>query len=54
MRVPGTKADDRNREAALLLGPRLPKGLRGQARALARATFYDAGSFKGGWGVLSL
>jgi inorganic pyrophosphatase len=47
--VPGTKAADGDREDALVLGPRLPKGTRMQARVLARANFYDAGSFDGKW-----
>jgi inorganic pyrophosphatase len=47
--VPGTQAADGDREDALLLGPRLPKGLRARARVLARANFYDAGSFDGKW-----
>ena len=47
--VPGTEAPDGDREDALLLGPRLPKGHRTRARVLARANFYDAGSFDGKW-----
>ena len=47
--VPGTRAADGDREDALVLGPRLPKGQRAQARVLARANFYDAGSFDGKW-----
>jgi inorganic pyrophosphatase len=47
--VPGTQAADGDREDALLLGPRLTKGVRAQARVLARANFYDAGSFDGKW-----
>jgi inorganic pyrophosphatase len=47
--VPGTRAADGDREDALVLGPRLPKGTRMQAHVLARANFYDAGSFDGKW-----
>ena len=47
--VPGTEAADGDREDALLLGPRLPKGHRARAHVLARANFYDAGSFDGKW-----
>lgn len=47
--VPGTLAADGDREDALVLGPRLPKGTRRQVRVLARANFYDAGSFDGKW-----
>lgn len=47
--VPGTRAADGDREDALVLGPRLPKGTRMQTRVLARANFYDAGSFDGKW-----
>jgi inorganic pyrophosphatase len=47
--VPGTHAADGDREDALVLGPRLPKGHRARARVLARANFYDAGSFDGKW-----
>jgi inorganic pyrophosphatase len=47
--VPGTQAADGDREDALLLGPRLPKGHLARARVLARANFYDAGSFDGKW-----
>ncbi|HET8938731.1 MAG TPA: inorganic diphosphatase [Polyangiales bacterium] len=47
--VPGTHAADGDSEDALVLGPRLPKGVRTRARVLARANFYDAGSFDGKW-----
>lgn len=47
--VPGTSAADGDSEDALVLGPRLPKGVRARARVLARANFYDAGSFDGKW-----
>src|SRR5262245_7870591 len=47
--VLGTHAADGDSEDALVLGPRLPKGIRAQARVLARANFYDAGSFDGKW-----
>lgn len=47
--VPGTRAADGDREDALVLGPRLAKGTRLQVRVLARANFYDAGSFDGKW-----
>ena len=47
--VPGTRAADGDREDALVLGPRLPKGLYPQLPVLARAHFFDAGQYDGKW-----
>lgn len=47
--VPGTLAADGDREDALVLGPRLAKGTLAKVRVLARANFYDAGSYDAKW-----
>ena len=47
--VPGTLAADGDREDALVLGPRLPKGTLAKVHVLARANFYDAGSYDAKW-----
>lgn len=47
--VPGTRADDGDREDALVLGARLPKGTRLSLPVLGRAHFFDAGVYDGKW-----
>lgn len=47
--VPGTLGDDGDREDAVVLGRRLPKGVYSQLPVLARAHFYDAGRYDGKW-----
>ena len=47
--VPGTCADDGDREDAVVLGPRLAKGVYTGLPVLARAHFYDAGRYDGKW-----
>jgi len=47
--VPGTRAEDGDREDALVLGPRLAKGTYRQLTVLARAHFTDAGQYDGKW-----
>lgn len=47
--VPGTRAQDGDREDAVVLGRRLAKGVYAQLPVLARAHFYDAGVYDGKW-----
>lgn len=47
--VPGTLADDGDREDALVLGARLPKGTQRVLPVLGRAHFIDAGVYDGKW-----
>jgi inorganic pyrophosphatase len=47
--VPGTCAEDGDREDAVVLGPRLAKGVHTGLPVLARAHFYDAGRYDGKW-----
>jgi inorganic pyrophosphatase len=47
--VPGTLAADGDREDALVLGRRLPKGTRVTLPVLGRAHFVDAGVYDGKW-----
>jgi inorganic pyrophosphatase len=47
--VPGTLAADGDREDALVLGPRLRKGVYPGLTVLARAHFVDAGRYDGKW-----
>lgn len=47
--VPGTRADDGDREDAIVLGPRLAKGTQLRLPVVARAHFYDAGQYDAKW-----
>lgn len=47
--VPGTQADDGDREDAIVLGPRLARGTQLRLPVVARAHFYDAGRYDAKW-----